>query len=107
MRYDRARRSLDRHATYIVAAYLYCRRQPRRRRPVEAYRPEMLRLTVMAARRSCLSLPFCGDAPRPRREREPPNWVVEPTRESVLSLAQSKAICIRVSSSDTRAGRDW
>jgi hypothetical protein len=65
MRYDRARGSLDRHATCIVAAYVAGAARYRRTRR------EMLRLTVVAARQSCLSLPSCGKAPRPQREREP------------------------------------
>ena len=52
MRYDRARGSLDRHATYIVA------RLRGRRRPVTGHvGREKLRLAVAAARRSCLRPP--------------------------------------------------
>jgi integrase/recombinase XerD len=75
MRYDRARGSLDRHATYIVAAYVAgaarstgigwnrsaWRRQLPGRAPSPAIRPAL------------------ADHPqRPQREREPPLWTASP-----------------------------
>ena len=68
MRYDRARGSLDRHATYIVAAYVAGAAGNRRTRQ------EKLRLAVAppggtACSRQCQPSPR-GDAPRPQRERE-------------------------------------
>ena len=53
IRYDRARGSLDRHATYVVAAYIAgAARRTTRGRP-------------MTRRRG-------GHGPRPQHEREPP-----------------------------------
>ncbi len=68
MRYDRARGSLDRHATYIVAAYVAGgARSSRvtRRRPVTREDREPCRLAARtAARRQLMAIISYGPQPR-------------------------------------------
>ena len=87
MRYDRARGSLDRHATYIVAAYIAgaarCGHRLEQLCPAAASR----------CRRTEPSLPtirptFVGNAPRSQSEREPPFGVLEAALMPCLSTAQ-------------------
>ena len=70
IRYDRARGSLDRHATYIVAAYVAGAR------PVKGI-PAWTVPPGSGSRRAALPSRCGGHRQQPQDEREPPDWKIE------------------------------
>jgi integrase/recombinase XerD len=95
MRYDRARGSLDRHATYIVAAFV----AGAAGKLARAW--GLFRLAATAARRKLTAI--IGHGPQSQREREPPNEWPE-WAQCCMPMAFRTGRSARVLGEDSNAG---